>query len=84
MIFLQDSRFRPIPCSGTYFQLVDYSAISDESEIDFAKRMTTEYGVAVIPVSPFYSENINQKVVRICFAKTEDLLEAAAALICEI
>jgi len=81
---IKNSRFRPIPSGGTYFQLVDYSAISDESEIDFAKRMTTEFGVAVIPVSPFYSKDINQKVVRICFAKTEDLLEEAGALICKI
>ena len=81
---IKNSRFRPIPCSGTYFQLVDYSAISDEPEIDFAKRMTKEFGVAVIPVAPFYSKNINQKVIRICFAKTESLLEEAAELICEI
>ena len=81
---IKNSRFRPIPCSGTYFQLVDYSAISDEPEVDFAKRMTTEYGVAVIPVSPFYSKKLNQKVVRVCFAKTEGLLEEAAELICKI
>ncbi len=81
---IKDSKLRPIKCAGTYFQLVDYSEISDEPEFEFAKRMTTEFGVAVIPVSAFYTKKINQKVVRICFAKTEDLLEEAAELICKI
>ena len=81
---IKDSKLRPIKCAGTYFQLVDYSEISDEPEFEFAKRMTMEFGVAVIPVSAFYTKKINQKVVRICFAKTEDLLEEAAQLICKI
>ena len=81
---IKNSRFRPIPCKGTYFQLVDYSEISDEPEVEFAKRMTEEFGVAVIPVSVFYSKKINQKVVRVCFAKTEELLEEAATLLQKI
>ena len=81
---IKDSKFRPLKCSGTYFQLVDYSEISDEDEFEFAKKMTTEFGVAVIPVSAFYSKKINQKIVRVCFAKTENLLAEAAELLCEI
>jgi methionine aminotransferase len=71
------TRFRPLPCAGTYFQLFDYSAISDEPDLDFCKRLTTEYGVAAIPVSSFFSDLKDEKVVRFCFAKTEDLLERA-------
>ena len=81
---IKDSKFRPIPCGGTYFQLVDYSAISDEPELDFAKKMTKEFGVAVIPISAFYTNNLNQKVVRVCFAKTEGLLAEAAELLCKM
>lgn len=78
---LEGSRFRPVPCSGTYFQLFDYSAISQEKDTDFANRMTTEYGVAAIPVSPFYSDGRDDKVVRLCFAKTEEVLAEAAKLL---
>jgi methionine aminotransferase len=81
---IQDSPFKVTPCAGTYFQVADYSAISDEADTDFAKRMTTEYGVAVIPISVFYHNNLDNKVVRFCFAKTADVLEQAAALISKI
>ena len=81
---LQESRFRIIPSHGTYFQLLDYSAISDEGEMDFAVRMTREYGVATVPVSAFYSENINNRTLRVCFAKREVTLEKAAAILCKI
>ena len=74
---MEGSRFRPIPCKGTYFQLFDYSAISDEKDTDFAKRMTIEFGVASIPVSVFYTDGRDEKVIRLCFAKTEDLLAQA-------
>ena len=81
---IKDSKFRPLKSSGTYFQLVDYSEVSDEPELEFAKRMTREFGVAVIPVAAFYSKNINQKIVRVCFAKTEKLLAEAGAVLCKI
>jgi len=74
---LAGSRFNVLPCDGTYFQLCDYSAISDESEMVFCERLTVEYGVAAIPVSPFYSDGRNQKLLRFCFAKTEELLARA-------
>ena len=75
------TRFRALPCSGTYFQLYDYSAISDEPDIDFCKRLTTGFGVAAIPVSSFFSNRKDEKVIRFCFAKTEDLLEQAGKLL---
>lgn len=75
------TRFRPLPCKGTYFQLFDYSGISDEPDLDFCKRLTTEFGVAAIPVSSFHSDGRDDKVVRFCFAKTEDLLEQAGRLL---
>ncbi|MEZ4950473.1 MAG: methionine aminotransferase [Saprospiraceae bacterium] len=72
------SRFKPIPCGGTYFQLYDYSAISDEPDTEFAKRITREFGVATIPISVFYESKRDEKVIRVCFAKTEDVLKEAA------
>lgn len=81
---LQGSRLRPLTSEGTYFQLFDYSAISNEADTDFAKRMTIEYGVAAIPVSVFYTSGRDEKVIRLCFAKTENLLEQAGALLKKI
>lgn len=78
---MQGARISPLNCKGTYFHLFDYSAISDESDIDFARRMTVAFGVAVIPVSVFYSSGKDEKVIRICFAKTAETLEQAGALL---
>ena len=73
------SRFKPLACSGTFFQLVDYSAITDERDVDFAKRLTREHGVAAIPISPFLNEGEEPgPVVRFCFAKKDDTLHRAA------
>lgn len=74
---MSNTRFKPLRCKGTYFQLFDYSGISDENDLDFCKRITREYGVAAIPVSAFHSDGRDDKVIRLCFAKTEDLLERA-------
>lgn len=74
---MDGTRFKALHCAGTYFQLFDYSAISDEPDLDFCKRLTREYGVAGIPVSSFYSDGKDEKVIRLCFAKTEDLLAQA-------
>lgn len=81
---IKDSRFKIIPSSGTYFQLLDYSAISDEPEVDFAKRVTIEFGVASIPVSVFYNKPIDSNTLRFCFAKKEETLEKAARILCKI
>lgn len=72
------SRFRPLPCRGSYFQLMDYSAITDESDADFAVRLTTEHGVASIPTSPFLTTSQAPSVLRFCFAKKDETLREAA------
>ena len=75
------SRFRFTPASGTYFQLLDYSTITNEGDVAFAERLTKEKGIASIPTSVF---NLNQedfKMLRFCFAKTDETLEAAAAIL---
>jgi methionine aminotransferase len=74
---LAQTRFRLLPCSGTFYQVVNYSAISDEPEEAFARRLTSEHGVAAIPVSALYSQPVERRVVRFCFAKKDDTLERA-------
>lgn len=81
---MEGSRLQPSSSEGTYFQLFDYSNISDEADTDFAKRLTVEHGVASIPVSVFYTSGRQDKMIRLCFAKTEDLLESAGKLLREI
>lgn len=80
----QSSRFTPLPCAGTYFQMMDYSAITDEPDVDFARRLTTQFGVAAIPPSVFYHDRKDHKVVRFCFAKQDETLTQAAELLCRI
>lgn len=75
---LQQTKFDALPSHGSYFQCFQYNRISDESDKDFAKRITREYGVACIPVSAFYKESTDNKVVRFCFCKKEETLEEAA------
>lgn len=74
---LAETRFRPLPCSGTYFQMVDYSAITTERDAEFALRLIREHGVAAIPVSPFLSNAEAGPVLRFCFAKRDETLERA-------
>ncbi|WP_042884734.1 pyridoxal phosphate-dependent aminotransferase [Cupriavidus necator] len=74
---LANTRFKLLPSDGTYFQCVDYSAISDLSEADFAMWLTREIGVAAIPVSAFYTQPRESGVVRFCFAKKEETLALA-------
>ncbi|MGH6624065.1 MAG: methionine aminotransferase [Burkholderiaceae bacterium] len=74
---LRASRLRILPCEGTYFVLADYSNISSESELDFARRLTTEFGVAAIPLSVLYESPVDHGVVRFCFAKKDDTLREA-------
>jgi methionine aminotransferase len=81
---LAGSRFKFIPTSGSYFQLLDYSNISSERDTEFAVRLTKEYGVASIPVSVFYHQPIDNKLLRFCFAKTEETLQKAAEKLCRI
>lgn len=82
--YMQTSRFKPIPCSGTYFQMMQYNDISDLQDVEFSRWMTIEHGVASIPVSVFYHDRKDHKVVRFCFAKKEATLEKAAEKLCKI
>ena len=81
---IEGSLFRPLVSEGSYFQLCDYSQISTESDVDFCRRLTMEYGVAAIPVSVFYHSKRDEKIIRFCFAKKEETLERAAKLLREI
>ncbi|MEI6545388.1 MAG: pyridoxal phosphate-dependent aminotransferase [Burkholderiales bacterium] len=74
---LAGTRFKLLPSQGTYFQIVDYSAISSLPEADFAKWLTTEIGVAAIPLSAFYDQPVERSIVRFCFAKQDATLELA-------
>ena len=74
---LQGSRWRPLKSRGTYFQLLDYSAITDEKDMDFALRLTREHGVASIPTSAFLYKQPPPPVLRFCFAKKDETLEKA-------
>lgn len=74
---LRQTRFRMLPSEGTYFQCVDISAVSDLSEAEFCKWLTSEIGVAAIPLSVFYGDGFDQRVVRFCFAKQDETLRTA-------
>jgi methionine aminotransferase len=75
---IEGSRFTPLRSRGTYFQLLDYSAITDEEDMAFALRLTREHGVASIPTSAFLYRQQAPKVLRFCFAKQDETLERAA------
>jgi methionine aminotransferase len=75
---LNDSLFKIVPSQGSYFEILDYSNISDESDVDFTFRLASEFGVGVIPVSAFLHEKNKLKMVRVCFAKNNETLEKAA------
>jgi len=82
---LAASRFRLLPVEGAYFQLVDYSAISDEDDVAFCRRLVAEHGLAAIPISVFYqSPPAGQRLIRLCFAKQEATLDAGAERLCAI
>lgn len=78
---IQKSNFKIKKCKGTYFQLLDYSNFSILNDKKFAEYLTKEVGVAVIPLSPFYKNPYNEKIIRVCFAKREEILESAAKLL---
>jgi methionine aminotransferase len=81
---IKHSRFNSLPCHGTYFQMLDYSSISEESDVEFSKKMTIDHGVASIPPSVFYHNQTDHKVLRFCFAKKDETLEKAAERLCKI
>jgi len=82
--YLEGSRFKFKPTEGSYFQLLDYSEISDINEVKFAEKLTKDKGVASIPVSVFYHKPIEQRCLRFCFAKSDETLEKAGAILRKI
>lgn len=81
---LEGTNFKAIPSGGTYFQMVDYSEVSRQYDVDFARFLTEEFGLAAIPTSVFNLEKKNDFMLRFCFAKTEQTLEQAAEIIQKI
>ncbi|MDP3357817.1 MAG: methionine aminotransferase [Lutibacter sp.] len=81
---LKDSRFDFIPSKGTYFQLLNFSKITDESDVDFAVKLTKEQKIASIPISVFNEAGLDTKVLRFCFAKTDETLKKAAEILNQI
>ena len=81
---LKTSRFIIRPSEGTYFQLLDYSNISEEKDTDFAIRLTKEFKIASIPVSVFYNKHVDNKVLRFCFAKKDETLEQATEILSKL
>jgi methionine aminotransferase len=79
---LRGSGFEPIPAAGTYFQLVDYGALSSDVDMDFADRLIREAKVAAIPLSPFYAAPPPMTLLRLCIAKNDSTLEVAARRLC--
>lgn len=79
-----NARLKPIPCRGSYFQLMSYADISDIPDRQMAELLTREYKVASIPVSVFYQNPICHKVLRFCFAKSDETIHKAAEILCKI
>ncbi|MEO9076998.1 MAG: methionine aminotransferase [Gelidibacter sp.] len=78
---IKDSRFKFVPAEGTYFQALEYSNITTENDVDFAKRLTIDHKIASIPLSVFNTDNLDHRTLRFCFAKTDDTLREAAAIL---
>ena len=82
---IKDSKFEGIPSGGTYFQLLSYRQVDDGlGDMDMAEKLTKESGLASIPVSVFYHDRHDDKILRFCFAKKNDTLEKAAEILCKI
>jgi methionine transaminase len=79
---LRGSGFEPVPAAGTYFQLVDYGALSSDTDMDFADRLIREAKIATIPLSPFYAAPPAMTLLRLCIAKNDATLKAAAERLC--
>ncbi len=81
---LSKSRFQLLPSEGSYFQVASYDAISTETDVDFAIKLTKEIGVASIPLSVFHADGTDRKLIRFCFAKDHETLRLAAERLCRI
>ena len=78
---IKESNFKFVPAKGTYFQVLDFSKITQEHDVTFAKRLTIKHGIASIPLSVFNDNNKDDKVLRFCFAKTDTTIKQAAAIL---
>lgn len=74
---LNQTKFELLPCEGSYFQIASYASISSDNDLDFTKRLVQEFGVATIPLSPFYADGKQTNCIRFCFAKDENTLQTA-------
>lgn len=74
---LKQTKFKAIKPQGTYFLTVDYSEVSDSNDLDFAKELTIQHKVTGVPISAFYEDSFDQKLLRFCFAKEETTMEKA-------
>lgn len=81
---MEASRFELLPCEGSFFQLASYRNISDESDLDFTRRLVEEFGVATIPTSVFYADKQDRKIIRFCFAKDDETLIESARRLCKV
>ncbi len=81
---IKDSKFKFNPSKGTYFQALDYSNMTNEYDYDLAIRLTKEHGIASIPISVFNHDKLDEKMLRFCFAKTDDTLKRGAEILCSI
>ncbi|ENU4444810.1 aminotransferase class I/II-fold pyridoxal phosphate-dependent enzyme [Salmonella enterica] len=81
---LAQSRLKVLPCEGTYFLLIDYSAVSTLNDVEFCQWLTEEVGVAAIPLSVFCAAPFPHQLIRLCFAKQESTLLAAADRLCKL
>jgi len=81
---IKNSRFKVVPSYGTYFQLLDYSDINNETDLIYAKSLVLEHKIASVPLSPFYSMSNDAQLLRFCFAKKEETLLKAAEILCRI
>jgi methionine transaminase len=81
---VKNSKFKIVPSQGTYFQCLNYEDISDEGDVDFARKLTKKHKVASIPLSVFYHDKTDNKILRFCFAKEEETLKKATEILCRI
>jgi len=81
---IKNSKFTFRPSAGSFYQLLDYSQISNEDDVSFARKLTKEIGVASIPISVFYKDPPQEQKLRFCFAKEDDVLEKAAKKLCQL
>ena len=81
---LKYSRFNLLPAEGSYFQVADFSAISNQSDVAFCQELTVKHGVAAIPISVFNANAHDARLIRFCYAKTDETLQEAIEKLCKI